>query len=355
MQPKDNGDSQSDPSDNSRANCSDVLRRCGIAAMVAAVLAGTGWWTMIRMPGTSHQGPLPPPDEELLQVADSMRGHVEHLAGVIGVRNLLQRPRQLAAAADYIAAEWTHAGYVVQRQRYSVGRDEVCNLEIEIPGAMRPHEIVIIGAHYDSALSTPAANDNASGVAALLVLASRFQGRRPERTLRFVAFVNEEPPYFQTDVMGSQVYAKRCRQRNEQIVAMLSLETIGYYSDQPGSQSYPVPLGWLYPTTGNFIAFVGNLRSAALVRQTLGTFRRQEAFPSEGGALPAVVPGVGFSDHWSFWQQGYPAVMITDTALFRYPHYHEPTDTADKLDYEKTARVVRGLEPVIDALLDARG
>jgi hypothetical protein len=272
------------------------------------------------------------------------------LAGEIGERNLLQRPRRLAAAADYVAAQWTQMGFAVQRQTYRVARDEVCNLEIEIPGAVRPDEIVVIGAHYDSALGTPAANDNGSGVAALLALAARFHGRRHDRTLRFVAFVNEEPPYFQTEAMGSWVYARRCRQRNEQIVAMLSLETIGYYSDLPGSQSYPLPLGWLYPTTGNFVAFVGSLRSAALVRQSLGVFRQHEAFPSEGGALPAAVPGVGFSDHWSFWQEGYPGAMVTDTAMFRYSHYHEPTDTPDRIDYEKTARVVRGLEAVVVAL-----
>ncbi len=306
---------------------------------------------MIRMPGTSYQGPLPPPDEEVLRLADALRGHVERLAGAIGERNLLQRPRQLAAAADYISGQWTQIGYAVQRQEFLVARNKVCNLEIEIPGAVQPDEIVVIGPHYDSALGTPAANDNGSGVAALLALAARFHGRRPDRTLRFVAFVNEEPPYFQTDAMGSRVYARRCRQRNEQIAAMLSLETIGYYSDEPGSQSYPLPFGWLYPTTGNFLGFIGNLRSAALVRQAIGEFRQHESFPSEGGALPGAVPGVGFSDHWSFWQEGYPGVMVTDTAMFRYPHYHEATDTADKIDYEKMARVVRGLDAAITGLV----
>ena len=131
---------------------------------------------------------------------------------------------------------------------------------------------------------------------------------------------------------------------------MLSLETIGYYSDTPGSQKYPPPFSLFYPSTGKFIGFVGNGRSGDLVRRALAAFRENEQFPSEGGALPEFMPGVGFSDHWSFWQEGYPAVMVTDTAMFRYPHYHEPTDTTDKIDFERMARVVRGLKKVVAAL-----
>ena len=190
-------------------------------------------------------------------------------------------------------------------------------------------------------------------MAAVLVLARKFARRKSERTLRFVAFVNEEPPYFQTENMGSWVYAKRCRQRAEKIASMLSLETIGCYSDIPGSQQYPKPFNLLYPSTGNFIGFVGNVASAELVQQVVGTFRRAEPFPSEGAALPEAVSGAGFSDHWSFWQEGYPGVMVTDTAMFRYPHYHGPGDTIDKIDFERMARVVRGLEKVIGALTEA--
>jgi len=168
-----------------------------------------------------------------------------------------------------------------------------------------------------------------------------------------VAFVNEEPPYFQTEQMGSWVYARRCHERNEKITAMLSLETIGYYSDSPDSQKYPPPFNLLYPSTGNFIGFVGNTSSAALVRQVVGAFRQYEQFPSEGGAPPEAIPGVGFSDQWSFWQEGYPALMVTDTAMFRYPHYHQAEDTPDKIDFERMARVVRGLEKVIAVLAGA--
>ena len=193
----------------------------------------------------------------------------------------------------------------------------------------------------------PGANDNGSGPAALLELARAFAGARPARTLRFVAFVNEEPPHFQTDAMGSLVYARGCRERGERVVAMLSLETIGYYTDAPGSQNYPFPLGLFYPSEGNFLGFVGNTASEQLVFDAIGSFRRHTRVPSEGGVLDERLPGIGWSDHWSFWQMGYPAIEITDTAPFRYAHYHEATDTPDKLDYDGFARVVVGLERVI--------
>lgn len=167
------------------------------------------------------------------------------------------------------------------------------------------------------------------------------------RSVRFVLFVNEEPPFFQTEQMGSLVYARRCRQRNERVTAMLSLETIGYYSDKKGSQQYPAPFNMFYPDTGNFIGFIGNIESKSLIKQATAGFRRHAKFPSQGGAIPDAVAGVGWSDHWAFWQAGYPALMVTDTAPFRYPYYHDPRDKPGRLDYERMARVVEGLENVV--------
>jgi Zn-dependent M28 family amino/carboxypeptidase len=221
------------------------------------------------------------------------------------------------------------------------------NIEAEVRGDTP--QILLVGAHYDSVLGAPGANDNGSGVAALLALTRRFAGKPARQTLRFVAFVNEEPPYFQTPEMGSFVYAKRCRERGDQIAAMISLETIGYFSEASGSQNYPLPgIGAFYPTTGNFIGFVGNVQSGALVRRVVALFRQHGKIPSQGAAFPSFVPGVAWSDHWSFWQHGYPAIMITDTAPFRYPHYHSATDTPDKLDYDRFALVVSGVEKVIE-------
>jgi len=241
---------------------------------------------------------------------------------------------------------------LITRQSYEVTGETCHNLEVEIPGRSRREEIVVVGAHYDSVDGSPGANDNATGTAALLALARSMARVEAARTIRFVTFVNEEPPHFQSDLMGSAVYARRCHQRGERIVAMLSLETIGYYSDARHSQHYPFPLGLVYPWQGNFIAFVANTDSADLVRQCIRVFRSEVQFPSEGAALPSGLPGIGSSDHWAFWQEGYSAVMITDTAPFRYPHYHTTQDTPDKIDFDRMARVNEGIEKVVRALIN---
>ncbi len=265
------------------------------------------------------------------------------LAGTIGERNLSRYP-QLLAAAQYIESQLPTQK--LDRDTYEVLGKRCYNIQAEFPG--NSPEIVLVGAHYDSVFGSPGANDNGSGVAALLALARRFAAQPNEKTVRFVAFVNEEPGYFQTGQMGSYVYAAGCRQRGDQIRAMISLETIGYFSDRPGSQKYPAAgLGLIYPRTGNFIGFVGNLPSHDLVREAIGEFRRQATIPSEGAALPQFVPGVGWSDQWSFWQHSYPGIMITDTAPFRYPHYHSASDTPDKLNYDAMTRVVLGVQGVV--------
>ncbi len=307
---------------------------------------------MIRMPGQSFRGPPPPlaPEEKALRA--ELVADVQKLGGEIGERNLARYPK-LQAAAFYIEDELTKVGWKVRRDEYEVQGRNCANLEVELPGALP--EIVLIGAHYDSVFGAPGANDNGSGVAALLALARRLHEPPNEQTLRLVAFVNEEPGYFQGAQMGSFVYAGRCRQHGDRIRAMISLETIGYFSHQPGSQHYPIPgLGLLYPGTGNYIGFVSNVASRKLLRNALGEFRREARVPSEGAALPASIPGVGWSDQWSFWRHGYPGIMVTDTAPFRYPHYHKASDTPDKLDYDTMTRVVAGLERVIRHLANPR-
>jgi hypothetical protein len=304
------------------------------------------WWFGMRMPGRniSTAAPLSPAE---IALRAELAADVQTLAGDIGERNL-RRYAQLTAAADFIEGAFSRAGLQPRRDTYELQGRASHNIETEIRGA-RP-EIVVIGAHYDSVFGSPGANDNGSGVAALLALARRFAGKSTGQTLRFVAFVNEEPPYFQTEQMGSFVYARGCKARGDQISAMLSLETIGYFSDAPRSQEYPPGISAFYPSTGNFIGFVGNFRSRALVRRVVASFREQGKIPSEGAALPSFIPGVAWSDQWSFWQCGYPAIMITDTAPFRYPHYHENTDTPDKLEYDRFALVVSALEKTIAEL-----
>jgi hypothetical protein len=321
-----------------------------IPLVIASIVA---WWLMIRMPGNSFRDPLPALSADETTLRDELRRDVQKLAGEIGPRNV-DRYAQLTASADFIASEFTSAGFSPRRDSYDLYRRTCENIDVELPGT-DSKEIVVIGAHYDTVPGSPGANDNGSGVAGTLALARRFAGKPCARTLRFVAFVNEEPVNFQTQKMGSWVYASRCKERCDRISAMISLETIGYFSDEPGSQHYPMPmLNVFYPGAGNFIAIVGNVASRSLVRQVTGSFRKDAQFPSEGAALPSRVPGISWSDHWSFWEHGYPALMVTDTAPFRYPHYHSADDTPDKLDYDSMARVVHGLENVIVELAGGR-
>jgi peptidase M28-like protein len=318
--------------------------RVAIAAAAVLVLL---WWWGIRMPGkrVSKAGSLSAGEVAL---RDELRADVQKLAGEIGERNMWRYP-QLNAAANFIEDSFSRAGFRPRRDSYEL-RGQTChNIEAEIAGA-RP-DILLIGAHYDSVFGSPGANDNGSGVAALLALARRFAGKTTEHTVRFVSFVNEEPPYFLSDEMGSFVYASRCKARGDKIAAMISLETIGYFSDSPGSQTYPSPgLGIFYPKIGNFIGFVSNVQSRALLRRVIGLFRENAKIPSEGAALPAFVPGVSWSDQRSFWRHSYPGIMVTDTAPFRYPYYHSSSDTPDKLDYDRFTLVVSGIEKVIEGL-----
>ncbi len=301
---------------------------------------------MIWMPGASYRQALLPLDTIERELQVSLQRDIDRLSNNIGRRNV-QSYQNLLAARDFLTTELSSAGYTVKNQDYTIDGKTFTNLEVEIPGTTRADEILIIGAHYDSAFTSPGANDNGTGAAAVLALAREFAQSQPMRTLRFVEFTNEEPPFFWTENMGSAVYARQAKQRGDKIVGMFSLETLGYYSDRANSQKYPTPLNLLYPDTGNFLGFVGNIESRELLRNTIRSFRAQTKFPSEGAALPNALPGVGWSDHWAFWQQGYQAVMITDTATFRYPHYHTLDDTIDKIDFEKLARVVTGIGKVI--------
>ena len=354
-----------------------LLALAGIALIAAFVF----WLTCIRQPGVSYSkadldASRPPIQdskktssssqsaagsdvaarqvlEAKTDVESSLKNYVEHLAITIGERNL-RRIQNLNEAAEFVEAEFTSFGLHPNRQTYEVQGLDCHNIDAEIKGSKLPQEIVIVGAHYDSFEGTPGANDNGSGTAAMLVLAKHFAASKPDRTLRFAAWTNEEPPYFQhRGLMGSWVYAERCRHRMEDIKAVLSLETMGCFSNEVNSQKYPPPLNLIYPSTGNFIGFVANMNSRGLQRRVIKTFREYASVPSEGAALPESTPGVGWSDHWSFWQEGYTGIMVTDTAPFRYPHYHRPSDTPDKINFPEMAKVVEGLKFVVEDLVKA--
>jgi hypothetical protein len=313
----------------------------------ALLVAGFAAFCM-RMPGASWQGELDPLDPEQLALRDRLRGHVEVLAGDIGTRSA-RKMSALNAAADYIEGQFREMGYVPATETF--GEQGWRNLYVDVYGAARRGEVLVVGAHYDSVAWTPGADDNASGVAGLLEIARALRDRPLARSVRFIAFANEERPFFGGDSMGSRVAAKRSYDRGEQIVGMLSLEMIGFYSDEWRSQRYPRIVRRFYPRRGNFIGFVANLRSRALLHEVIGTFRARARFPSEGLAAPEwLVPDVRRSDNDSYWFYGFPAVMVTDTSNFRNFNYHYAGDLPGTLDYDRMARVVSGLVETIATL-----
>ena len=307
------------------------------------------WLFTVRMPGPAFTGPLPPLTLHQQRLRPALERHVQALAHDIGVRSD-ETYENVRRAASYIESTLTSFGYQVVPHEFSAMNRSYWNLEATLPGTSRPQEVIVLGAHYDTAEEAPGADDNASGVAGVLELARVFAQARQTRTIRFVFFPNEEPPSFPTADMGSRQYATAARVRNDQIVGMLSIESIGYYDTEKGSQRYPFPLNLAYPDVGNFIGFVSNLKSRSMLHRAIAAFRAHAALPTQGAAAPSWVPGVWWSDHWSFWREGYPAIMITDTAPYRNPFYHTAQDTADKLDYDRMSRVVDGLTYVVRAL-----
>jgi Zn-dependent M28 family amino/carboxypeptidase len=290
---------------------------------------------MVAMPGRSYAGPLTPLSGGGRALSLRLRLHVTALAAA-------ERNADLERPARYIEQAFAAQGLKFSRHEFTSGGRQVHNIEAG-SGA------IVVGAHYDTVPGSPGADDNASAVAVLIELAALLR-KNDTLPIRLVAFANEEMPYFLTDEMGSSAWAKRARERGDAVRAMFSLEMLGYYRDAPGSQRYPAPLALFYPDRGNFIAFVGDLGARGLVRQSISLFRKHAQFPSEGVAAPGFVPGVSWSDHWSFRRHGYDAIMVTDTAFYRYPHYHLPSDTPEKLDYESMARVTLGLAEMLKEL-----
>ena len=324
-----------------------VLALTGLV-LVVAVIAVAGARYLTAVPGESHQGTLPPSSEAEKTTAARLLTHIRAIASK---PHNIDHYDELEKSARYIEETLTALGYQPVPQIYEVEGRAVRNIEAVIEPS-RPDagtKTIVVGAHYDSYDDTPGANDNGSGTAAVIELARLLADLRNtgNKRIRLVLFVNEEPPYFQTPDMGSYRYAKLLAERRESVIGMISLETLGCFLDYPGSQKYPPPLGLLYPSKGDFIAFVAMTGSRDLMQSLIGSFRRHTQFPSVGGVAPGFVPGIDWSDHWSFEEFRYPAVMITDTAYFRYPHYHKVTDTPDKVDVDKLARITHGVERVI--------
>jgi Zn-dependent M28 family amino/carboxypeptidase len=257
-----------------------------------------------------------------------------------------------------IEREFSQSGYSVERQAYAVCGQTVANLVAELRGSTHPDRIVILGAHYDTVDTTPGADDNASAVAVLLEVARLMHSWQPKRTVRFVAFPCEEPPHFYSGEMGSQVYARSCRSRRDCVIGMLCLEMVGYFSTEPNSQQLPptIPkfLRSPFPWRGDFLAAVGNLRSGKLLWNFRRGFKRAVQFPLFSICLPEAIHEIRLSDNSSFWDQGYPALMLTDTSFLRNPHYHLSSDTPETLDYEQMAKVTLGVAGGVAKIAKAR-
>ena len=276
-----------------------------------------------------------------------LRSHVVVLSHTIGDRNAFVY-QNLQQAAEYIRFAFEELGYEIRLQNFDVYGKTVCNI-IAQESNKDPENILIIGAHYDSCFN-PGADDNASGIAGLLLLARRLKNQAYTGTIRFVAFVNEEPPFFKTELMGSRVYARQAKSQSEHIKGVIILESIGFYTDRPFSQRYPPLFGLFYPNKGNFIGVVGNFASQRLVQTVARGLKHNSSLPIETITTFSSVPGVDFSDHWSFWKEGYQAVMFTDTAFYRNPYYHTNEDTPEKLDYNSLSELVNGLTDTVVAL-----
>lgn len=278
-----------------------------------------------------------------------------HVEAVAKAGHDTATPAGLERAARYIERTLEGYGYAVTRREYKADGAAVRNIEVSVAnvaGGKRPERIFIVGAHYDPARGAPGARDNGSGSAAVLELARLMRGLSPGpgTELKFVFFVNAEPPCRMGQDMGSMRHAQAPHREGAPLHGALVLETTGWPPDERNSQRLPPGLEGRYPDTGNFIAFVGTRESSMLVGQALAAFRAGSDFPAQGLAAPAYVQGVTLSDHSSYNRFGYPALMITDTAFLRYPYHHTAHGLPDQLDYESMARVVRGLAHTIGSL-----
>jgi Zn-dependent M28 family amino/carboxypeptidase len=305
---------------------------------------------IMQLSVASSEMNVPPDNSEQTGLRMRLESIVRMLAVTIGPRTY-RDTANLNAAADYITASLKASGYEVSYQSYEVKGHSYRNIIAERRGSEQPDRVLIVGAHYDTIDGTPGADDNASGVAVLLELARLHAETRFRKTVRFVAFTLEEAPFFRSRLMGSRVYARSLKARGEQVEGMIGLEMVGYFSQENGSQSFPLFwLRWRFPTTGNFITVIGNSDSEPLQRRVHDALRAHMSLPVEMFTGPWWIPGVDLSDHSSFWKEDYPAVMLTDTAFYRNPHYHEESDRAETLDYRAMGELVNGMAGALGAL-----
>ena len=311
-------------------------------AIAAAALAVAGLVVRgpvaLRSPGDFERRPVSP---------ERLEETVRELCGTFTPRSY-SNGENLDRAAAWIGDRFREAGLDVSEQVYTLTEGEYRNVIAIRKGSDPDRGVVIVGAHYDAYGEMQGADDNASGVAVLLELARTLPENPPSRTQMFVAFSTEEPPFFTTEAMGSYHFARHIVDSGTEVDLMIALDLVGYFSDEPGSQLFPVPLLRLfYPSRGNFIGVVGDMGAGRWIRRVKRGMRSQDELPVLSFRAPTFVPGVDWSDHYWFRELGLPGVLVTDTAMMRTPHYHRATDTPDTLDYERMAGVVQALHGVL--------
>jgi len=303
------------------------------------------YWYLIECEGNWSGEPLEKNGKfNLTKIQGELESDLAFIQG-LGPRNSMSDNNyvQLLKCETWIEQRWKSQGYAVRRQTFSFDGRDYSNLELEIRGRVSPSEIIVVSAQYDTLPDSPGANNNGSGMAILFQLSQLFKKHAPDRTLRLLNFVNEEDPFFGTEKMGSFQYAKRCRQQGEDIRVMLSLDALGVYRDEPGSQRLPFPFSLFYPDRGNFLAFIGNLQSRKFMVEVSKGFKKGSSFPIKVGVGPEWAKGAAWSDHSSFWKFGYPGIMVTDTGGFRSPSHTTKEDTMEKLNFEAMSRIVLGM------------
>lgn len=271
--------------------------------------------------------------------------HVYAISDILSPRSW-QHAEKLDLTGGYIAEEWRLAGIEVEEQKFETGQGEFKNIFMST--GPRTTDLIVVGAHYDAAGDTPGADDNASGVAGLIELGRALHRAELKTQVMLVAFSLEEPPHFGTEEMGSWFFARALKASNKNVKAMISLEMIGYYSDEAGSQEFPSPLMRLfYPSEGSFIALVSNFGNIPLTRKVKKSMKSASQVPVYSINAPAALRGIDFSDHRNFWAEGFPALMVTDTAFYRNKAYHTQNDKPERLDYKRMAEVVSGVHQAV--------
>jgi hypothetical protein len=309
------------------------VKRIFILILFLLIVPIFSTWLLVAQPTITKNTP-----SHLRLESSRLKAHVIKLSKDYFPRSHANR-KNLDRCAEYILTHFKKAGADTSIQEFTVFRKKYKNV-IGFFGDKASRRIVI-GAHYDARMTTPGADDNASGISGLIELAYLIGKEKIDTGVELVAYALEEPPFFGTENMGSAHHAKLLHDRKVKVKCMIALEMIGYFSSAADSQLYPMPaLKIFYPNKGNFIAIVGRLGQRKIVRKIKGLMKGATDLAVSSINAPTIVPGIDFSDHSNYWKYGYDAVMVTDTAFYRNQAYHEPGDTAERLNYESMGKAV---------------